>query len=84
MDTTGINEAKRFKVISGTRSNPTVQTLQLNGVTPDTRFTPRLAIRAAMAAVGSRNRVTVWAEGESHGYRLYANRYRRINLDYTI
>ena len=59
-----------------TRKSP--KTIQLSGVTPETRLTPRLAEQAALIACGNHNGVTVWDNEYQHGYRLYANSARKL------
>lgn len=52
--------------------------VQLRGIMPDTRLTPRLAEQAALVACGGRSGVTVWDNEHGYGYRLYANSARKL------
>lgn len=74
-----INDAKQISCSAGPRSNVVHATVQLNGVLPNERLTPRLAMRAARVAFGHRNGVTVWDNEHGHGYRLYKNSARKLS-----
>jgi len=73
-------EHKEFTVIHGPRYRPLVETVELNGVSPEEPLTPSLASRAALAATGHRRNVTVWST-EDYGYRLYAKSHRKVQRD---
>jgi hypothetical protein len=73
-------EPKRFVVIHGPYGNEDTVTIELSGVDEDEPLTPKLAVSAAMAACGHRNRVTVWSDDE-YGYRLYVKSARKLYLD---
>ncbi len=49
---------KLMTVVAGPRSNPITASVQINGIRPQERLTPRLARRAARVAFGHSNQVT--------------------------
>lgn len=67
---------KRFVCKSGYQNGDAVK-ITLNGITEDERLTPRMAVRAAKAAFGHRNGVTV-ESSEPYGYRIYPKSARKI------
>jgi hypothetical protein len=67
---------KQFTVITGPIYAPVTSTVELPGVPPDERLTPKLARQAARAA-GADGTATVWSD-EDYGYRLYERSARKI------
>lgn len=72
-------ESKRLICKSG-HGDEVVTEVELNGVLKSETLTPKLAARAARVAFGHRNGVTV-TSNDGHGYRLYAESARKIDLD---
>lgn len=68
---------KTLQVTHGPRTNPTTLIVELDGVLPDERLTPKLAAQAARIACGHRDGVTV-QESNGDGYRLYRNTARKV------
>lgn len=71
-------DSKLFTAQAGAPGNPVTVEVQLNGVLPEERLTPRMARRAARVAFGHSNRVTVWDHGQDIGYRLYKNSHCKL------
>ena len=69
---------KRLRIEYRISANRKSEIVQLRGVMPDTRLTPRLAEQAALVACGGRNSVTVWDSEHGYGYRLYARSARKL------
>jgi len=71
-------ELKRIKVTRGPLQNPLVDQVQLNGVSPEERLTPKLARRAILAAGGHCFPATAWDQDFDYGYRVYVNSARKL------
>lgn len=71
---------KTFKVASGPRYNPIVQAVQLNGIAPDERLTPKMARRACRVAIGLGYGAAVWDEN-GVGYKLYKSSARKLTQE---
>jgi len=69
---------KTLTVVAGPLYNPIRTNVQLNGVGPEERLTPKMAQRAAKVAFGHCIRVTVWDHEYNLGYRLYQNSARKL------
>jgi hypothetical protein len=74
----GIDQAKELTASTGPRGNEISLPVQLNGVLPEERLTPKLAARAARVAFGHRDGVTVWDNEHGYGYRLYKESARKL------
>ena len=70
----GIDSAKQLTVTHGHLSS----LVQLNGVDPEERLTPKMARRASRVAHGSSASATVWDNEHNYGYRLYPNSARKV------
>lgn len=77
----GIDEAKKLMVVIGPRGDTQVIIVQLNGVLPNERLTPKLALRAARIAQGVAWGATVWDEDAGIGYRLYRRSARKLKME---
>jgi len=69
---------KQLSVSHGPRSNLLYTAVELNGVSPDEKLTPKMARRAARVACGHTIQVTVWDNEHDYGYRLYRNSARKV------
>ena len=66
---------------AGPRSNPITANVQLNGVLPDERLTPKMARRAARIAFGHEDKVTIYDEQAKYGYRIYRKSARKFYME---
>lgn len=71
-------ELKRIKVSRGPTWNPIVNQVELNGVSPEERLTPKLARRAVLVAGGYCFPATAWDQDHDYGYRVYVNSARKL------
>ena len=71
-------EIKKLFVAAGSRNNRASTHVELNGVLPDDRLTPKMAQRAARIAFGHENRVTVYDDKAGYGYIVYLNSARKF------
>jgi len=72
---------KELTVIIGPQGNQQTNIVQLNGVLPDAKLTPKLARQAARVAQGSSAGAEVWDWFDDYngvGYRLYKNTHRKL------
>lgn len=69
---------KRLSVSHGPRSNLLHATVELNGISPSQKLTPKMARQAANIACGHTLQVTVWDNEYDYGYRLYQNSARKV------
>ena len=74
-------QLKTLKVTIGPRYNPRVCQVELNGISPDERLTPKLARQAMRIAAGVGATGTVVDTAAGYGYRLYEDSHRKIELD---
>ena len=69
---------KTLSCNAGAADNPVYANVQLDGVTPGAKLTPKLARRAAKIAFGHDNCVTVFDIENRYGYRLYAKSTKKF------
>ena len=72
---------KELTVTTGPIGNQQTGIVQLNGVLPDAKLTPKLARMAARVAQGGSAGATVWDWFDDYngvGYRLYKNTHRKL------
>jgi len=67
-----------YKTVDCVAWPPVCMTVELSGVLPSERLTPKMAERAARVAFGHRSGITVWDNEFHHGYRLYKNSARKL------
>ena len=73
---------KELHVTTGQKPNQQTDIVQLDGILPDAKLTPKLARQAAVVAQGHGAGATVWdweQDGVNGiGYRLYAESHRKL------
>jgi len=74
-------EEKTLLAQTGPRSNPVTTNVQLNGVLPNERLTPKMARRAARIAFGHENGVVIYDSQANYGYRVYRNSARKFYME---
>ncbi len=74
-------QQKKLFAQTGPRGNPITATVQLNGVLPGERLTPKMARRAARIAFGHENGVTIYDPQANYGYRVYRNSARKFYME---
>jgi hypothetical protein len=62
--------------VAGSESRTCVN---LNGILPTEKLTPKMARQAARVAFGHDNRITVWDNDFNYGYRLYKYSARKLH-----
>ena len=73
-------ETKTLFAGAGSRNNRVTASVQLSGVLPDERLTPKMARRAARIAFGHEDAVTIYDDKAGYGYVVYRNSARKFYM----
>lgn len=73
---------KHITVKAGPIGNQIVNAVNLNGVLPTEKLTPKMARQASRVAFGHSNGVTVWDNDFNYGYRLYEKSARKLQPEW--
>jgi hypothetical protein len=74
-------ELKQLTVTIGPRGQQQTVQVELNGVLPSERLTPRMARQALRIAQGNDLTGTVFDRENGYGYRVYARSARKLRLE---